>query len=95
MCPWYPVGEFGCRLHRRCDDRNLLIKIADYPIIHEAKNSITDLAEMIEVSLRMLVVQLPPDIYTLANLGAVANSEIIKMLWRQWIMNLPATCLIL
>jgi len=61
MCPFYPVGEFGCRLHRRCDDRKLLIKIVEYPVIHEVKNSITDLAEMIEVSLRILVVQLPPD----------------------------------
>lgn len=73
------------------DDRNLLIKLAKYPKILEARNSLTDVAEMIDVSLRMLVARVPPDIYNLTNPGVVANSEIIKMLLRQRIRTLPAT----
>jgi dTDP-4-dehydrorhamnose reductase len=72
------------------DDRNLLIKLTKYPKILEAKNSITDLAEMIDVSLRMLVARVPPDVYNLTNPGAVANSEIITMLLRERIRVLPA-----
>jgi len=72
------------------DDRNLLAKLTKYPKILEAKNSITDLTEMIDVSLRMLVARVPSDIYNLTNPGVVANSEIIKMLLRQRIRTLPA-----
>jgi len=72
------------------DDRNLLAKLTKYPKIMEAKNSITDLTEMIDVSLRMLVARVPSDIYNLTNPGVVANSEIIKMLLRQRIRTLPA-----
>jgi hypothetical protein len=45
---------------------------------------------MIDVSLRMLVARVPPDIYNLTNPGVVANSGIIKMLLRQRIRTLPA-----
>jgi dTDP-4-dehydrorhamnose reductase len=72
------------------DDRNLLAKLTKYPKILESKNSITDLTEMIDVSLRMLVAGVPSDIYNLTNPGVVANSEIIKMLLRQRIRTLPA-----
>jgi hypothetical protein len=75
------------------DDRNLLAKLTKYPKILETRNSITDLAEMIDVSLRMLVARVPPDFYNLTNLGVVANSEIIEMLLRQRIRTLPAAYL--
>jgi dTDP-4-dehydrorhamnose reductase len=68
----------------------LLIKLAKYPKILEARNSLTDVAEMIDVSLRMLVARVPPDIYNLTNPGVVSNSEIINMLLRQRIRTLPA-----
>jgi len=74
----------------RWDGRNLLCKLSKYPKILEARNSITDLSEMIEVSLRMLAARVPAGIYNLTNPGIVANSEIVEMLVRHGIRTQPA-----
>jgi dTDP-4-dehydrorhamnose reductase len=72
------------------DDRNLLCKLSKYPKILEARNSITDLEEMIEVTLRMLAARVPAGIYNLTNPGVISNSEIVEMLLRHRIRNRPA-----
>jgi dTDP-4-dehydrorhamnose reductase len=71
------------------DDRNLLSKLSSYPKILEARNSITDLSEMVEVSLRMLAARVPSGIYNLTNPGVIANSEIVEMLLRYKIRTQP------
>jgi len=72
------------------DDRNLLCKLSKYPKILEARNSITDLEEMIELTLRMLAARVPTGIYNLTNPGIVANSEIVEILLRHGIRAQPA-----
>lgn len=72
------------------DDRNLLSKLSKYSKILEARNSITNLDEMIEVSLRTLAARAPSGIYNLTNPGIVTNSEIIEMLLRHKIRTQPA-----
>ena len=72
------------------DDRNLLYKLSQYPKILEARNSITNLEEMIAVTLRMLAARVPAGIYNLTNPGVVANSEIVEILLRHGIRTRSA-----
>lgn len=62
------------------DDRNLLVKLANYRKILEARNSITFLEEFIEKTLKMAAAGVPEGIYNLTNPGIALNSEIINLL---------------
>jgi len=62
------------------DSRNLLVKLASYPKILEAKNSLTCLEEFVEKTLDMLAAETPSGIYNCTNSGAILNSEIVDSL---------------
>ena len=62
------------------DDRNLLVKLAGYEKILEAKNSITNLDEFIVNTLDMVAAEIPSGIYNCTNPGAIFSSEILELL---------------
>lgn len=71
------------------ESRNLLCKLANYPKVLEARNSLTDLEEMAVVTLRMLAARVPPGIYNLTNPGAILSSQIVELLLQHRIRKLP------
>lgn len=73
------------------DNRNLLSKLAAYPKVLEARNSLTDLDEMISITLQMLSARAPFGIYNLTNPGAVSTSEIVELLLRHGIRQTEPT----
>lgn len=73
----------------RRENRNLLTKLAEYPKVLEARNSLTDLDEMVILTLRMLAAGVPSSIYNLTNPGSVLSSEIVDLLLRFGIRKIP------
>lgn len=71
------------------ENRNLLAKLAHYPKILEARNSLTDLKEMISISMRMLMARVPQGIYNMTNPGAVSSSHIAELLYQHGIRKEP------
>lgn len=71
------------------ENRNLLTKLACYPKILEARNSLTDLKEMISISTRMLLARVPQGIYNMTNPGSVFSSHIVELLYQHGIRKMP------
>lgn len=67
------------------DERNLLMKLAVYRKVLEARNSLSDLNEMVAVTLKMLMARAPSGIYNVTNPGVISNYEIVEMLIRHGI----------
>ncbi|NBS54804.1 NAD-dependent epimerase/dehydratase family protein [bacterium] len=78
--PFVSIWRLRMPFSSQPDDRNLLQKLAKYPKVLEARNSLTDLNEMVSLTLRMLLAGVPSGIYNLTNPGVVSNSEIVEML---------------
>lgn len=72
------------------ESRNLLTKLSLYPKLLEARNSLTDLPEMVSVSLQMILAGVPSGTYNLTNPGSVLSSEIIELLLQKGVRKLPA-----
>lgn len=87
--PGVSIWRIRMPFSSRHEDRNLLTKLSKYPKVLEARNSLTDLPEMVLVSLKMLLAKVPSGIYNLTNPGSVLSSEILSIMLRHGVRKKP------